>query len=495
MRCTGRIPTLALCGVHLASAAYWQVSEGDCKIEGNCLESPHYPANYQALENCRVTIQDGWDTKVINVASFTTEGCCDTLTVNGQSYSGAAGPEGVRPTGDIIWESDPQVHRSGWKLCPRDESTAEVGALDEDGGGSPVVIIIVVVAALVLIAVGGGLFWMSRKKRSSPPETKAEAAYVPGAAAAPPVMMPAVAPPAGVAPPAAVVAVPSEVSKMRTSATEGYEGGPSEIRIEPKRTPVTPKAEDLKPPPYWKNQEAVLADCSMEPGSAEEIEFLQKMLDSSFKFVKTRDRKEDSLPTRLKVVHCQRIENGPVWRKYCEGRTFIQQKRPHKCTSFKQYGGDLETHAELPPSMQSTCRDRQNEIFLWHGTSPHGAAGIAADGFSTKFSGSNVGTMYGSGLYFAECSSKSDEYARDDKDGIYKGLFSMLLCRATLGELLHMTAGGDKTHGMIRSAIESDEYDSVLGDRKASVGTYREFVVYSGDQVYPEYLILYQREW
>jgi len=34
----------------------------------------------------------------------------------------------------------------------------------------------------------------------------------------------------------------------------------------------------------------------------------------------------------------------------------------------------------------------------------------------------------------------------------------------------------------------------VLGDRKASVGTYREFVVYGDDQVYPEYLVLYSRE-
>merc|ERR1712050_230984 len=35
--------------------------------------------------------------------------------------------------------------------------------------------------------------------------------------------------------------------------------------------------------------------------------------------------------------------------------------------------------------------------------------------------------------------------------------------------------------------------DSTMGDREKSVGTYREFVVYEKDQVYPEYCVLYER--
>lgn len=35
--------------------------------------------------------------------------------------------------------------------------------------------------------------------------------------------------------------------------------------------------------------------------------------------------------------------------------------------------------------------------------------------------------------------------------------------------------------------------DSTLGDRAKAVNTYREFVVYNKDQVYPEYLVLYER--
>ena len=33
-------------------------------------------------------------------------------------------------------------------------------------------------------------------------------------------------------------------------------------------------------------------------------------------------------------------------------------------------------------------------------------------------------------------------------------------------------------------------FDSTLGDREASVDTYREFVIYDENQVYPEYAIM-----
>jgi len=144
--------------------------------------------------------------------------------------------------------------------------------------------------------------------------------------------------------------------------------------------------------------------------------------------------------------------------------------------------------------MNQSLNDRINEVFLWHGTSPGASVAIASGGFDMSFCGTGAGSMYGSGLYFAECSSKSDEYSKSDQDGIYWGMFCFLLCRVTLGEVLHLTAGGESTHAMIKAGIENGAYDAVLGDRQASVGTYREFVTYAADQVYPEYVILYSRE-
>ncbi len=45
----------------------------------------------------------------------------------------------------------------------------------------------------------------------------------------------------------------------------------------------------------------------------------------------------------------------------------------------------------------------------------------------------------------------------------------------------------------IEEALQTGDYDSVLGDREHAVGTYREFVVFSEDLVYPEYICIYER--
>merc|ERR1719313_598192 len=131
-----------------------------------------------------------------------------------------------------------------------------------------------------------------------------------------------------------------------------------------------------------------------------------------------------------------------------------------------------------------------NEFYLWHGTTPEGAIGISTDGFKLAYAGSHAGTYFGRGCYFAECSSKSDEYARAG-DSIFAGVFALLLCRVTCGSLFRTTV---PDHASIDKALASGDYDSVLGDREASVGTYREFVVYDEDLVYPEYVLLYERK-
>merc|ERR1719386_191515 len=112
-----------------------------------------------------------------------------------------------------------------------------------------------------------------------------------------------------------------------------------------------------------------------------------------------------------------------------------------------------------------------NEFYLLHGTTPQGAQGIAKDGFNVDLSGSHVGTMFGPGGYFAECSSKSDEYAGDDKEGIYANLYAALLCRVVCGHVERVLEPGEVAAAM------SKRPDTVLGDREAAAKTYREFVV------------------
>jgi len=104
--------------------------------------------------------------------------------------------------------------------------------------------------------------------------------------------------------------------------------------------------------------------------------------------------------------------------------------------------------------------------------------------------------MFGHGVYLAEHSSKSDEYAKDDPKGLTgAGVYCLILCRVALGNFVTMTEGGSDVHDMVKASMRSGKYESVLGDRSAAVGTYREFVVYQEAQVYPEYAVLYRREY
>merc|ERR1719230_1658435 len=84
------------------------------------------------------------------------------------------------------------------------------------------------------------------------------------------------------------------------------------------------------------------------------------------------------------------------------------------------------------------CRDEAgenlaNEAFLFHGTNPTSALAILGTSFKVDFAGGAAGTMFGPGVYLAEASTKSDEYAQDDSEGAYQGLFAMLICRSVVG--------------------------------------------------------------
>eukprot|EP00931_Biecheleriopsis_adriatica_P073427 TRINITY_DN4770_c0_g1_i3.p1 TRINITY_DN4770_c0_g1~~TRINITY_DN4770_c0_g1_i3.p1 ORF type:complete len:416 (+),score=63.21 TRINITY_DN4770_c0_g1_i3:793-2040(+) len=246
-----------------------------------------------------------------------------------------------------------------------------------------------------------------------------------------------------------------------------------------------PKVDTFKPPfpKYWWNK-IPTTEFSEQLHVPEHMrEAIQQAMDDTFKTICTRDRRRREMPNRLRLVSVRRAESSSLWRRYAHDRLRILLKRTHRCTPVD--GVPCASSAELEKV--------PNEVYLWHGTTPAKAASILQEGFRLKFAGSGAGSnMYGQGVYLAECSSKADEYSEEDPAD--PGLYCLLLCRTVLGEVLRMTAGGEATHGIIRSAMSSGAYDSVLGDRESAVGTYKEFVVYREAQVYPEYLVYYRRE-
>ena len=67
-------------------------------------------------------------------------------------------------------------------------------------------------------------------------------------------------------------------------------------------------------------------------------------------------------------------------------------------------------------SESNALRPDVNEQLLLHGTSPDVLFSLLSNGLNERFSGTNAGTLFGDGIYFAEDVGKSDQYvAKDEK--------------------------------------------------------------------------------
>jgi hypothetical protein len=238
-------------------------------------------------------------------------------------------------------------------------------------------------------------------------------------------------------------------------------------------------------PTYWQNpqvlslkQAVAIASCDHD-----EIAAMQHIFDHTFKRVLTRDRSYDPLadseemPYRLEVVHAFRSENANLHRNFSERRL--------------EYTGPTHLQPKtLDAGAHLNSRLGVGEALLYHGTNPSSAMGILKNGFVLNHAGKSTGTMFGSGMYLAECSSKSDEYARDDNGGTYPGLMALLVCRCLVGNPSVVQEPGDYT-----SKAKEQGFDCVVGDRESKVGTYREFIFFDERQVIPEYAVIYRRQY
>eukprot|EP00428_Durinskia_dybowskii_P077270 CAMPEP_0170354930 /NCGR_PEP_ID=MMETSP0117_2-20130122/374_1 /TAXON_ID=400756 /ORGANISM="Durinskia baltica, Strain CSIRO CS-38" /LENGTH=441 /DNA_ID=CAMNT_0010608939 /DNA_START=10 /DNA_END=1332 /DNA_ORIENTATION=+ len=252
----------------------------------------------------------------------------------------------------------------------------------------------------------------------------------------------------------------------------------------------------LEAPQYWINQDLSVKFNQRKEVSEEFRDKVQRVLNGTFNGVRTRDR-AGVLPASLRLVKCHRVENSEVWARYQRAKERIRQRRPEKeqILPVSQLSEGrvqpVRTEEFLGDDVAEHLDGDLNEHYLWHGnTTPAGAIGISTDGFKLRLAGSHAGTYFGNGCYFAESSSKSDEYAREGSD-LLAGVYALLLCRVTCGSLFRTTQPDENA---IQTALRSGKYDAVLGDREASVGTYREFVIYEEDLAYPEYVVLYERK-
>jgi len=123
-------PSADTAGVVVPNGAAWAVASGPCtKDSSDCILSPNFPKPYGKDEKCVIGVNAD-RVSYVTAEPFATEWGYDTLTINGEIYSGTMGPVFVWPMGTIVWTSDYDVASKGWRLCQ--EGTAAAGA----AGGS-----------------------------------------------------------------------------------------------------------------------------------------------------------------------------------------------------------------------------------------------------------------------------------------------------------------------------------------------------------------------
>jgi len=257
------------------------------------------------------------------------------------------------------------------------------------------------------------------------------------------------------------------------------------------------KGGEVPYPMFWDRRDTARGDFSDLVLIAEEhqLELFQDLLDATYRPVYTRDRKKHNptnprVPKGYNIVRVYRSENSKIWREYGVKRAqllndvaeagFTMYDDVVSSVAWSAHGGALADR--LKPEI--------NEWYLFHGSTAENAEKICANDFRLQHAGKSTGTLYGHGVYMSESVTKADEYAKPNADGEY----TVILCRAVGGHVKYTDHVEPDPEDLTRSCIEGP-YDCIIGDRRKTRGTYREFVFYDSENVYAEYIIHYTRRY
>ncbi|KAK6176192.1 hypothetical protein SNE40_014521 [Patella caerulea] len=156
------------------------------------------------------------------------------------------------------------------------------------------------------------------------------------------------------------------------------------------------------------------------------------------------------LPIRIKRI--ERIENGELWRAFCETKGVLGRK------------------------LKREVEDRR----LFHGTDHKIVDAIVRQGFDCRLAGTKVGALYGKGCYFGKTSHISSNYC--DKSG------KMFVARVLLGDYTKGHTSFTRPPLKDPSNPSSDLYDSCVNDTSNP----NIFILFNNNQVYPEYLVTFR---
>ncbi|CAL1537117.1 unnamed protein product, partial [Lymnaea stagnalis] len=197
----------------------------------------------------------------------------------------------------------------------------------------------------------------------------------------------------------------------------------------------------------------------------------------------------------IKVIDVRRVENPSLFKAYSARRIMMFERKSAEqsvCTPVGRLSGssgNVLTTERLEDFMRRELYHEVNEHYLFHGTDPESIDPVISSGLDPRVSSPNC--MWGSGVYAAESSTKSDQYTGkllNQIQPIHKDC-KMLLMRVLLGDV-YVCKDGHPSGKTICHCPNQKLYDSIMADGK---WLFREFVVYDKSQCYPEYVITYER--
>jgi len=212
-----------------------------------------------------------------------------------------------------------------------------------------------------------------------------------------------------------------------------------------------------------------------------------------------------AVPTSFSLMAAFRNQSPELWHKYSLMKQAIRLECGRERYDSEEFQSmPLVSAVELDAKLDldKDC----NEWRCFHGSAPENLRGICSSNFrpvlagtgaTWKDPGATKGTpLYGFGFYFAERITKADEYAQPLPPGDeHANFYAVSLCRVIGGRTKVVTNNDIDVDGL-RAAVFDGPYHSVFGDRVASLGKpFREAVVYDKDQCYPEFLLIYSRNY
>lgn len=180
------------------------------------------------------------------------------------------------------------------------------------------------------------------------------------------------------------------------------------------------------------------------------------------------------------ILKIERVLNTRLWEKYMRRK----QEVIDDILNFNKLN-------DISLSEEVTETQLVNEELLWHGSPAINS--IIRKGFDERHA--SVGGMFGAGIYFAENSSKSNNYIYGINGGNGCSLHSdkscyvcsrkILLCQVLLGKQLSNTSS-------VKHAHAPPGHHSLLGKPSKDGLMFAEHVIYRGEQAYPTFLITYK---